>query len=124
VSACWEMWLCGVGHLESEHDRGTCARAACGAVVAEVFATVPDAGGKTRSTHVRLPVDVARIAAENSGELADVVRATRQEPRADVIDLFAEYLQETADNEQVDWDAVLTDLAAREMKWRGLEPGT
>lgn len=68
-----------------------------------------------------VPVDVIRLAAEHSGRLADIVRTCDHEAHADTIDLSAEYLQKTANGEQVDWDSVLKDLAAREMKWRGLE---
>lgn len=124
MTAAWEMWLCGVGHLESEHDGNQrCRRDGCGAVVKPVFATVPYPDGTTRSTHVHLPVDVARFAAEDSGRLADIVRVCDQPARADAIDFFAERLQQESDGEQVDWSAVLEDLAARELKWRGLEPG-
>jgi hypothetical protein len=70
-----------------------------------------------------LPTDVLRLAAEHSGELAESVRVHHQEERADAIDIYAEYAQKTADGEPADWPPVLEDLAAREMKWRGLEPG-
>jgi hypothetical protein len=69
---------------------------------------------------VTLPVDIARMAAEHSGRLADIVRICEHEAHADTIDLSAEYLQKAANNESVDWPPVLEDLAARELKWRGL----
>lgn len=78
---------------------------------------------KAEADTLTVPADVVRMAAEHSGRLADIVRTCDQEERADALDLFAEYAQKTANNEPVDWPPVLEDLAAREAKWRGLEPG-
>jgi hypothetical protein len=66
--------------------------------------------------------DVLRIAGEHAGELADVLRATRQVQRADLLDEFADALLEAADSRSYcaeDWATLLDDLGRREAVGRG-----
>jgi hypothetical protein len=72
----------------------------------------------------RIESDVLRIAGEHASELADILRATRQDRRADLVDEFADALLEAADGRPYgddDWAALLDDLASRETAAFGQE---
>ena len=70
-----------------------------------------------------VPVDVVRLAAQYTGELAESLVKSGESARGGHVDIFAEHLQQEAETEQVDWTTVLTGHAARELKLQGPEPG-
>jgi len=70
-----------------------------------------------------VPVDVVRLAAQYTGELAESLVKNGESARGGHVDIFAEHLQQEADGEPVDWTTVLSEHAARELKLQGPEPG-